>query len=236
MSNLATLRLLQSQSLPDVVREEVKRLILQGVYKPGDKLGEEELAEKLGVSRGPIREAFRGLEQSGLVRVAKNRGVFVRVFTLDEARDLYFVRGGIEEMIARTLATTISDTQLSDLALLLETMEANLAAKDLDSYFENDVLFHDKIVQLTGNYRLIEIHRSLTNEMNLIRFHSLRSGGIHVSNAEHGAMLDALTQRDADTAIWAFRAHISNAFNRVVPLLVQNDREKAPPTGNATSS
>ena len=114
-------------------------------------------------------------------------------------------------------------------------MEANLAAKDLDTYFENDILFHDNIVQLTGNYRLIEIHRSLTNEMNLIRFQSLRSG-IHVSNAEHGAMLDALAQRNADKAIWAFRAHISNAFNRVAPLLVENDGQQAPRIGEATAS
>ncbi|MGD9715030.1 MAG: GntR family transcriptional regulator, partial [Thermomicrobiales bacterium] len=103
MSDLSTLRLLQSQSLPSVVRDEITRLIIRGVYAPGAKLGEEELADQLGVSRGPIREAFRSLERAGLVRVSKNRGVFVRSFSFQEAEDLYVVRRGIEQLVAHIL-------------------------------------------------------------------------------------------------------------------------------------
>lgn len=236
MSALTTLRLLQSQSLPSAVRDEITRLIMQGQYRPGDKLGEEELAEKLGVSRGPIREAFRGLEQAGLVRVAKNRGVFVRAFTADEARELYFVRSGIEEMIARILAPSIEDEQLNHLSEIIEVMEENFVSKNLDAYYAHDVLFHDSIAQMTGNSKLIEIHRALTNEMQLIRLQSLRAGGgLLVSNQEHRAMVEALKQHDTAQAMHAFGVHIMNAFNRVSPLL-EEMQDSAAPAGKAPAA
>src|SRR6218665_3988653 len=93
----ATIELLRSHSLTTVVLRELERRILAGDLAPGDKLNEADLAAELNVSRGPVREAFRALEQSGLVRTEKNRGVFVRQVSLEEADEIYEVRAGLDE-------------------------------------------------------------------------------------------------------------------------------------------
>ncbi len=228
MPAFSTLRVLQSQSLQSVVRDEITRLILQGVYLPGSKLGEEELAEQLGVSRGPVREAFRGLEQAGLVRVAKNRGVFVRSFTLHEARELYVVRGGIEQLIARIAAHRITGELIGELAVMVEAMEGSFLARDFEQFFTQDMAYHDRLAQTAGNAKLLEIHRSLSNEMQLIRIQSIRGGGgILVSNAEHRTILRAAESRDGEALAGALHTHIMNAFERVAPLLSMSGEKAA---------
>src|SRR5438128_10921969 len=86
---VATIALVQSSSLPMLVQKELERMILTGELAIGAKLNEVALAERLGVSRGPVREAFRALEESGLVHLEKNRGVFVRQISVEEADDTY---------------------------------------------------------------------------------------------------------------------------------------------------
>jgi DNA-binding GntR family transcriptional regulator len=229
MSDLSALRVLQSQSLPSVVRDEITRLIVRGVYPPGAKLGEEDLAEQLGVSRGPIREAFRSLEQAGLVRVSKNRGVFVRAFTFQEAQELYVVRRGIEQLVGEILVPQITDEQIAELADMVERMDKDFVAQDFEKYFPQDRAFHDRIAQMANNSKLLEIQRSIANEMQLIRLQSMRrGGGMLFSNVEHRTIVEALKQRDAQAAIGAIGQHIVNAFERVSPLLLGPDKPSQP--------
>ena len=103
-----TIALLQSSSLTSVVQQELERRIVQGELAPGDKLIEAALAESLGVSRGPVREAFRMLEEAGLVRQEKNRGVFVRDIPLAEALEIYDLRAMMDEAVGRQLAERIT--------------------------------------------------------------------------------------------------------------------------------
>ena len=100
-----TIALLQSSSLTSVVQQEIERQILAGELEPGAKLTEAALAERLGVSRGPIREAFRSLEESGLVRQEKNRGVFVRNIDLGEAMEIYDLRALITQFQSMQAST-----------------------------------------------------------------------------------------------------------------------------------
>jgi DNA-binding GntR family transcriptional regulator len=99
-----TIALLQSNSLASVVQQEIERAILAGEYAPGSKLLEAALAEKMGVSRGPVREAFRVLDEAGLVRTEKNRGVFVRDIPIDEAIEIFDLRAAMDEWVGRRLA------------------------------------------------------------------------------------------------------------------------------------
>jgi DNA-binding GntR family transcriptional regulator len=94
-------------SLTALVRDEIERHIIEGALAPGDKLNEADWATRLQVSRGPVREAFRALEQAGLVRTEKNRGVFVRTVSLAEADEIYAVRAVLEEAACRMLASRI---------------------------------------------------------------------------------------------------------------------------------
>ena len=214
------LQVLQSKSLPSVVRDEILRFILHGTYSPGSKLGEEELAGILGVSRGPIREAFRSLEEAGLVHLSKNRGAFVRQLSVEEARELYVVRRGFDEMVGRLLAPKITGQQVAELRQMVEDMESSFAAQNIREYFPRDMAFHDRIAQMLDNSKLLEIYRRIVNEMHLVRLQSIqRAGGLLVSNLEHRAIVDALETRNQEAAAQAMGLHVERAFQRVAPLL-----------------
>jgi DNA-binding GntR family transcriptional regulator len=214
------LQILQSKSLPSVVRDEILRLILCGTYSPGSKLGEEELAGLLGVSRGPVREALRSLEEARLVQLSKNRGAFVRQPGVAEARELYVVRRGFDEMIGRLLAPHITAPQVAELRTMVEDMEASFAARNIQEYFPRDMAFHDRIAEMIENSKLLEIYRRIVNEMHLVRLQSIqRGGGLLVSNLEHRAIVDALETRSSESAAQAMGLHVERAFQRVAPLL-----------------
>ena len=99
-----SIAVLRSASLSSAAQHEIERMILEGEIKAGAKLTEAWLSERLGVSRGPIREAFRMLEEAGLVRQEKNRGVFVREIPLEEALEIFDLRAAMDELVGRRLA------------------------------------------------------------------------------------------------------------------------------------
>jgi phosphonate utilization transcriptional regulator len=210
----SALALLRSKSLPALVQEEILRLILAGRINAGDKLNEVEIATRLGVSRGPVREAFRALEEAGMVRLAKNRGVFVRELTAAEAEEIYAVRAGLDELAGRLLAPRITDEQIAELRSLVARMQASSAAHDVDTYFPLNLRFHDRVVEMTGNGKLAAIYRRLMNELHLQRRQGLAGGGILVSNAEHSEIVEALATRDPDRAASAMREHVMAGHRR----------------------
>src|SRR4051812_18519453 len=162
-----TIALLQTSSLANVVQQEVERAILVGEYAPGTKLIEAALAQKMGVSRGPVREAFRMLEEAGLVRTEKNRGVFVRHVPLDEAVEIFDLRAAMEELVGRQLATRITAAQLKEVRGLVERMEKAVKAEDAHNYHLLNLDFHDRLVEMTGNRKLTALYRKLINELSL---------------------------------------------------------------------
>ena len=119
----ATIALVQSSSLPALVQKEIERMILAGEFAAGAKLNEAVVAELLGVSRGPVREAFRALEESGLVRLEKNRGVFVRQISVEEADEIYEVRAALDEWVGRRLAQIATAEQLKQLRAIVDRMD-----------------------------------------------------------------------------------------------------------------
>ena len=125
-----TITLLQTSSLSSVVQGELERMILSGELRPGEKLTEMALAARLGVSRGPLREAFRMLDESGLVRTEKNRGVFVRDLPVEEAIEIFDLRAAMDELVGRRLAVSIAPAALKEIRGLVEQMEQAVKAKD----------------------------------------------------------------------------------------------------------
>jgi phosphonate utilization transcriptional regulator len=217
----ATIALLQAHSLTSVVHAEIERLILGGELPPGAKLTEAMLAARLGVSRGPIREAFRVLEEAGLVRLEKNRGVFVRSIPLDEAMEIYDLRAMIDEAVGRQLAERITPEQLKGLRGMVEQMERlvkdghNTSASD--PYHRLNLAFHDRMVDCAGNRKLLELYRRLVNQLSLFRRANLADGRqIPVSVQEHRAILKAIAAGDADGAARALRAHVLESKERTL--------------------
>lgn len=213
---LTAIELLRSKSLPMLVQDEIVRMLHTGEIESGAKLNEMALAGRLGVSRGPVREAFRALEEAGLVKLEKNRGVFVRDISAGEAHELYDVRAGFDELAGRLLAPVITDGQLAELHAMVDAMD-RLEAAGIDAYFPMNIRFHDRIVEMTGNRKLITLYRRLINEMHLLRRHGLvHGGGLAVSNGEHRAIVRALAGHNPDIAARTMREHVVSGRARMV--------------------
>jgi phosphonate utilization transcriptional regulator len=210
------LQLVQAHSLPALVQAEIEQLILTGELGVGQRVNESELATRFGTSRGPVREALRALEECGLVRAEKNRGVFVREISLAEADEIYDMREVLDELIGRRLAERINEQQLQALKALISEMDAAMAAQDVKRYHALNLEFHDALVDFVGNARLAETYRKLTKELLLFRLRGLQAGGgFAVSNAEHKTVLSAIASRDAERAGRVLRAHAADSRARM---------------------
>ena len=213
----AAIELLQSHSLTTLVQRELERRILAGELEPGDKLAEEDIASDLNVSRGPVREAFRALEQAGLVRTEKNRGVFVRQVSVSDADEIYEVRAGLDELIGRLLALRIQPTQLAELRELLKKMQKAARAKSVDDYYPLNVKFHDRLAEFTGNRTLVAHYRRLVNELHLYRRETLARGAdsFPISTREHSEIVDALARGQSARAGKLMYEHAMESRDRL---------------------
>lgn len=202
------LQLVQSNSLPALVQAEIEQLILQGELAIGQRINESDLASRFGMSRGPIREALRALEESRLVRSEKNRGVFVREVSVDEADEIYDVREALDQLIGQRVAELATPEQLRELQAVAAEMDRATGAQDIKSYHALNLQFHDMLVDFAGNARLTESYRLLTKGLLLFRLRGLQDGGgFAVSNTEHKAVLEAIAARDAARAGRLLRRH-----------------------------
>jgi len=212
-----TITLLQTSSLSSVVQSELERMILAGELRPGDKLTEMALAARLGVSRGPLREAFRMLDESGLVRTEKNRGVFVRDLPVEEAVEIFDLRAAMDEHVGRRLAVSITPAALKEVRGLVEQMEQAVKAKDAQRYHLLNLRFHDRLVELAGNGKLTAIYRKLIKELSLFRRLNLADGWLMpVSAGEHRQIVKAIASGDPDAAGRAMHDHVIESKERTI--------------------
>jgi len=212
-----TITLLQTSSLSSVVQSELERMILSGELPPGEKLTEVALAARLGVSRGPLREAFRMLEEAGLVRTEKNRGVFVRNLPVEEAIDIFDLRATMEELVGRRLAQNIAPVALKEIRALVEQMEQAVKVKDAPRYHLLNLHFHDRLVEMAGNAKLTAIYRKLIKELSLFRRLNLADGVLMpVSVGEHRQIVKAIASGDVDAAGKAMFEHAVESKERTI--------------------
>jgi phosphonate utilization transcriptional regulator len=230
-AHAATIELLQSHSLTTVVRRELERRILAGDILPGAKLNEADVALELKVSRGPVREAFRALEQAGLLRNEKNRGVFVRSLTHFEADELYEVRAGLDALIGRLAAERCTPVQVEELKRLLKDMEKAARRKSVDDYYPLNVRFHDLLAQFTGNATLLATYRRLVNELHLYRRETLEHGpdSFPTSTHEHLAIVEAISRGDAERAARLLHDHAMESRERLHRTLARPAVERPRP-------
>jgi DNA-binding GntR family transcriptional regulator len=205
-------------SLPSIVRDEIVRMIESGAFLPGAWINEADLAARLGVSRAPIREACRGLEQSGLLNFVVNRGAFVRQISRSEAAELYDLRSALFALAGRELAPIITTEQIDILNGLLGLMDDAAASGKLDAYYPLNLEFHATLLKFTGNRRLQQTYQSFVRELHLFRRQALVSlERMKDSNAEHRAIVGALGSHNPLAAASLMEAHVLNAKKRVFP-------------------
>ena len=212
-----TIALLQNNSLTMVVQQEIERAILAGEFGPGAKLNEAALALRLGVSRGPVREAFRMLDEAGLVRTEKNRGVFVRDIPVDEAIEIYELRAAMEESVGRRLALHMTDAQRQEAEALVHAMEGAVRDGDTPRYHLLNLQFHDRLVEMAGNRKLTAIYRKLINEISLFRRINLAGQNqLPASAHAHWEMLRAIASGEPASAGRAMFEHAIQSKNRML--------------------
>ncbi|MEJ0002625.1 MAG: FCD domain-containing protein [Pararobbsia sp.] len=209
----------RGESLTRRACEAIRAAIRRGELAPGDKLNEARWASRLGVSRGPVREAFRTLEQAGLLEMRRNRGVFVRSVSEDEAEELHALRAVLEGHACRMLAERLDAQDAGALHRMLDEMDAALAAGAPRRYAELDRAFHELIVSCAGNRKLYRIHAQMSDELLLCPPAADRETGAPSSAqalAGHRALVTALASRDGEGAARILQAHLA-ASTRTAP-------------------
>ncbi|RSZ46207.1 MULTISPECIES: phosphonate utilization associated transcriptional regulator [unclassified Variovorax] len=212
----AALAFLQSSSLPMLMQEEIERLIMTGELPVGSRINESELSQRFNTSRGPIREALRALEEAGLVRNEKNRGVFVREIAFEEADEIYELREALEEIIGRRVALAIKPDAVERLRAMLDAMRSAAQAQDVEQYAQLNLQFHEILLDTAGSKKLTETYKRLVKELHLFRMRALDSGGgLRVSADEHRDIVDAIASGNPDTAGRALRQHVAGSRARM---------------------
>ena len=157
-STISALEFLRTRSLGSLATEEIERLILTGELQAGERLNELALAARLGVSRGPVREAICALEGAGLVVTVVNQGSFVRRVSAEEAHELYEIRVVLTGHACAQLARQATPEQIATLHGLTERMAAAEAATDAAGYYLLNLEFHAALMRFAGNKRALRIH------------------------------------------------------------------------------
>ncbi len=199
----------RAQSLVSICQIEIERMILDADLEMGARINELALAARLGISRGPVREACRSLVQAGLLETRANRGFFVRKLTQKEVVDLYDLRAGLMRLAGELVARHVTAEQLANLRDMVSAMDAARIKGDTEQFQNLNAEFHAALVTATDNRRLDEVYRGLANESRLFRRRGLVSGpAMESSNREHRAIVDAIASRDSARAAATMENHI----------------------------
>lgn len=197
--------------LRDVVFNTLRQAILTGELKPGERLMEIHLANRLGVSRTPIREAIRKLELEGLVTMIPRRGAEVAQITEKSMNDVLEVRRALDALCVELACDRIDDLSLEELRKACECFEQAVKTRDVKKIAQADVALHDIIVQATGNQRLIQLVHSLSEQMYRYRFEYIKDASQHPHLVEeHRVIYESIVRKDKETASKAARMHIDN--------------------------
>lgn len=208
-----------NSTLADRVFRGLQDDIVRGVWAPGSRLGEAELAAHYGVSRGPLREAIRRLESRKLLERMPHVGARVAELSFDHLIELYHVREALEGMACRLAATRMSDAEIAGLVEVLEQHEQQQDIREDVAYFqrEGDLDFHYRVIQGSHNDSLV---RMLIGELyHLVRMYryqfSTTSNRPQKALREHRGIVEALQARDGEMAEWLMRRHISRARENI---------------------
>ena len=206
--------------LRDVVFETLRDAIITQVLKPGERLMEIQLADEMGVSRTPVREAIRKLELEGLVVMVPRKGAYVAGVSMKDIHEVYEVRAALEMLAVSLAAERITDEELDALERQV-LRESEEEAKDNENTLDNivyiDTTFHDIIYQAAHNQRLVQFLNILQEQLQRFRAASLsRPGRSKTALEEHKQIIEALAERNGDLAAKLAKEHIDNAESAMI--------------------
>lgn len=206
--------------LRDVVFNTLRQAILRGKLKPGERLMEIQLANKLGVSRTPVREALHKLEQEGLVLTTPRKGAEVADISAKSLQDVLEVRQALEALAIQLACDKITEEQIRELEQAAKNFRDVLDSDDVTQIAEADVAFHDVIIIATDNQKLIQLLNNLREQMYRFRVEHLKNKAYHPQLLkEHKEMIEYIRERRKDEATKIIRQHVNNQVNAVMGMI-----------------
>ncbi len=206
--------------LRELVFETVREAIITGQLPPGERIMETQLAEELGVSRTPVREAIRKLELEGLVAIIPRRGAYVAGLSLKDIIEVFEIRGALEGLAAALAAERITDEELDKLERHLVKSAELIGRADLEGMVEIDTGFHLLLYEASRNKRLANIISNLREQIHRFRQTSLSyPGRMKDALEEHRKIVEAISARNPELARELAQEHIENAENSIMQVI-----------------
>ncbi len=210
--------------LRDVVFHTLREAILKGDLRPGERLMELQLASKLGVSRTPIREAIRMLEQEGLAVTIPRKGAEVAKMTEKDMEDVLQIREALDELAVQVACDKMTAQQLKELTLAMKNFENAIQAGKLKKIIEYDVEFHDIIYRATDNPKLVTLLNNIREQIYRYRVEYLKGKENYPRLVrEHEEIVTALKQKNKERVADAMRSHIRNQAEAVKNIIQEQN-------------
>lgn len=200
-------------SLSEIVFRRIKRAILAGEVRQGDQLTEVQLVDKLRVSKTPIREAFRRLEQEGLLRTVPNKGCFVVAITLDDLIEIFTIRLPLEVLAVSQAIQAASEEEVQKLVDIAQQSLLKLEAGDIESVRVNQPLFHHQLYTMAHLQRLENWLLKMRDLIQIARYVVWEEdSGVYITTTEHKAIACAIAERNPESAENLMRIHLNRGL------------------------
>ena len=221
---LSKVNLNDYKPLRDVIFDTLREAIIVGELKPGQRLMEVQVAEKMGVSRTPVREAIRKLELEGLVEMLPRKGAHVAELSGKDIMDVLEVRATLDGLATSLSATRITDDEKKELRHLLDQFINYVEKENLQGSIKKDVEFHDVIYRSSRNDKLIQISNNLREQIQRFRIVYIKDySSSRELIREHTEIYEAIIAGNPETAMEAARRHIKNQEETIIRSLKRNE-------------
>ncbi len=212
----------EEASFAQAAYDAIKGDIVSQTLKPGAFISEAEYAEKLGISRTPVREALKTLEKEGLLDIYPRKGAQIKSLTLDDILQIHEATEAIEQIVISQIASrfaegAIDQDALTPLRTLLRQMDTHMESGNMSKWMQCDQVFHNQLINLCGNKHLVQFAHDIRNRMNMtLWFITPKFADRTVSTQDHKAILDAIAAGDAAAAGNAIAMHIGRVRRNFV--------------------
>jgi len=214
---LNSIKLDNYKPLRELVFETLRKAIISGDLKSGERLMEVQLAEELGVSRTPVREAIRKLELEGLVVMVPRKGAYVAGVSLKDVAEVFEIRASLEGLAASLAAERITEDEIEHLERLLVQIKSCVDEGNIEKLIHKDEEFHDSLYKAARNEKLVQIINNLREQIHRFRVTSLTNPNrAKELFEEHKRIVEALADRDSDLARKITQEHIENVENNIM--------------------
>lgn len=219
-AKLSPIKLEGFQPLREMVFDVLMDAIISGQLPPGERLMEVQLAEEMGVSRTPVREAIRRLELEGFVVMIPRKGAYVAGLSIKDIVNIFEIRTALEQLAVSLAAERMTDNDLETLERLLVELAESVEDADVEAWTELDKKFHYLIYEYSRNDRLIQMMNNIIEQINRYRIISLSNLEVRQHSVEeHKKIVEAMAERDIPAAQKAASEHISNTQTSLIVLL-----------------